>query len=554
MDGLAKTDDIHVMQKFAAEIVNNPQISDGKLKNEMAKIGDAARKRKVEYTVLASTEGDFSEKMLGEWEKNKGTPEGEEFLYTAFVKYKTEGNVAGVFDFGGRIIGAYPQSTHLVDVVGTMGNFAIRAADFERAAFLFEEYNKRFPQEKNSNEVLLSAANIRMLLGDYENAAKDYRALRSSGGSDAQMESHKKLMTIYRDAQDWEQLSRVAQTAAQDSRTWILPTFYLGLAYTRQGKDQLAEQTLAQAVKLRPQADDEGPVVAQAYFELAQIQQKRFEALQFKGANTLEQVLTEKQRMMQQIEQIYVQAIGSGQGEWVLGSAQGLARLYQEFGNFIANAPVPDGMSAGDAQQYKAALAQQTQPYTAKANETLQACAQKAQELKIMSPFATACLQGKMTSAADANKGRVRNRVTGDDAYQKELADYRAQLVAKPSSIDIIEKIGRRAMQVGDYRLAKLTLSKAAEIDPRNARIQNLLGVASWQLGEIQDAYDAFQRAYKARSVEATANLAAMYSEYGYKKEADAFLSRAGNLSGADLSSVDYYPSVKSMVQEGGSS
>lgn len=553
MDALMKSDDFDGMTKLAGEFVNNAAITDTKFKNEMAKLGEAARKRKVEFTVLASSEGDFSEKMLAEWEKNKGTAEGEEFLYTAFVKYKTEGNVAGVFDFGGRLIGAYPQSPKLVDVVATMGNFAVRAADFERAAFLFEEYNKRFPNEKNANEVLLSAANIRFLLGDYENAAKDYRALRAAGGSDAQLESHKKLMAIYRDAQDWEQLSRVAQTAAQDARGWIVPTFNLGLAYARQGKDQLAEKELASAVRMSPRAEDEAPLLAQAYYELGQIQQKRFDQLQFKGSANQEQILNDKLKLLQTIEDLYVKGISTGQGEWVLASAQALSRLYQEFGNFIANAPIPEGTSAADAKQYQAALAQQAQPYQAKATETLQACAAKAQELKVMSPFATACLRQQMTTAAPATK-RVRGSVTGDDAYNKELAQYRAELVAKPSGTEILEKIARRAMQVGDYRLAKLTLSKAAEVDPRNMRIQNLLGVASWELGETQEAYDALTRAYKGRSIEAAANLAALFREYGYSKEATAYIGRAGDLNNADLSAPDYHPSVKTMRDEGGSS
>ncbi|MBC7794540.1 MAG: tetratricopeptide repeat protein, partial [Clostridia bacterium] len=554
VDSLAKSDDYEGMAKLATEFANNATIPDAKFKNEMARLAESARKRKVEFTVLASSEGDFSATMLAEWEKNKGTAEGEEFLYTAFVKYKQEGNIAGVNDFGGRLIGAYPQSPKLVDVVATMGNFAVRSADFERAAFMFEEFNKRFPKEKNANEVLLSAANIRMLLGEYEDAAKDYRSLRGTGASDAQTESHRKLMQIYRDAQDWEQLARVAQTAAQETKNWFLPTFNLGLAYARQGKDQLAEKELAAAVRQPTKGDEESALVAQAYFELGQIQQKRFETIQFKGTANQEQILGEKLKGLQQIEGLYSQAIGTGQGEWVLGAAQGLARLYQEFGNFIANAPAPDGMGAADAKQYQAALAQQAAPYTAKANETLSACAQKANELKLMSPFATACLSGKTTSSSAGSAKRVRTAVTGDDAYQKELAAYRAELVNKPSSVEVIEKIGRRAMQVGDYRLAKLTLTKAVEIDPRNVRVQNLLGVASWQLGETQEAYEAFQRAYKARSNEAAANLAALYREYGYTKDAQAMLGRAGDLNSANLSAADYHPSVRALLSEGAGS
>ena len=90
--------------------------------------------------------------------------------------------------------------------------------------------------------------------------------------------------------------------------------------------------------------------------------------------------------------------------------------------------------------------------------------------------------------------------------------------------------------------------------DPRNMRIQNLLGVASWELGETQEAYDALNRAYKGRSIEAAANLAALFREFGYSKEATAYIGRAGDLNSADLSAVDYHPSVRTMMQEGGAS
>lgn len=546
MDSLNKLDRYEDMAKLGAELAGNPKISDAKFKSDMARIGDMARKRKVEFAVLEASGGDFSEKMLGEWEKHKGTAEGEEFLYTAFVKYKGEGNIAGVFDFGGRIIGAYPESQKLVDVVGTMGNFAARGADFDRAAFLFEEFQKRFPNDKSANELLMSAANIRFALGDSEKAANAFRQLRTTGSAQQQLEANQRLMDIYRDARDWAQLAMVAQTALQGSRNWAGAAYHLGLAYARDGKDQLAAKELQGATRMRSQSEWDQTSAGDAAYELGRLVQKQYDDVRFGGGLSDEQALQQKLAMMQQVEGVYGNAIGSGAGPSVIAAAHALARVYKAFGDFLMSAPVPQGVSAAE---YQAALKPQADQYYERGKQTMTVCGQKAAELKVFSMAAAACMRGSYDAPVDDAK-RARAAVGGDDAYQKDMAAIRAELVNKPSSVELLEKLARRAMQVGDFHVAKLTLSKAVEVDPRSARLQNLLGVTLWQLGEVQPAYQALDRGVKNRSAEATLNLAALYSEYGYDREAKAFLGRAGNLAGLDLSAVDYHPGVRKMLTE----
>ncbi len=87
LDALNKIDDLERLAAQAQAFAQNEKIGDVAFRKTAAGIAKAARKRNVEMTVLETPEGDFSERMLGEWEKHKETAECEYFLYTAFVKY-----------------------------------------------------------------------------------------------------------------------------------------------------------------------------------------------------------------------------------------------------------------------------------------------------------------------------------------------------------------------------------------------------------------------------------------------------------------------------------
>jgi cellulose synthase operon protein C len=546
LDALHKVDDLEGLGKLAQAFVDNPKITDAKFKADAAALAKASRQRKVEMKVLTTSEGDFSETMLKEFEKHKGSAEGEEFLYAAFVKYKNENNVGGVFDFGARLVGAYPESKKLVDVLETMGAFAVRAADFERSSFYFEEYKRRFPQEAKANQVLASAGTIRLFLGDYEKAAEDFRLLRKDGDSAQRRSAHEKLMQIYREAADWKQLATVAQTALGDDKGWLGAVFHLGLAYLGDGKLDLAQRELSRAAKMPARSDFDKEAQGRAPFELGRLLHRQYDELQFRDAESAEQVLARKLQFLEALEGAYIAAIQSGQGDWGIAALFEAARAYNDFGTFIANAPVPGGLSAAELAQYKEALSTQGAQYVAKSKETLTACKTKSDQLKIFSAFASACLTESL-APVDRQGGRVRGRVTGDEAYNQEVAQLRGELAKKPESLELLLQLARRATAVGDYHLAKLVLSKAAEADPRSAAVQNLMGVVEWNLGDHQAAYNSLKKAQRGMPA-AALNLAALLKSFGYERDAQRALNEAGDTTAVRLDDADVHPSVRTML------
>jgi len=548
LDSLHKLDKYEELAALAQTFVDNKEITDARFKNEVAVIADRARKRKVEFTVLSTAEGEFSEKMLSEWEKHKGTQEGEQYLYTAFVKYKGEGNIAGVFDFGGRIIGAYPESKVIPEVITTMGVFAVRAADFERAAFFYEELYKRFPKDKDAEDTLMKAADIHMLLGQYDEAGKALRQLRGSKSPSTREEAHQRLMTLYRDVGDWEQLARVAQTALQEYRGWAGATAYLGIAYAESGKGELAQKELVRAAQAAPKSEFDQEARARALFTYGRLLYADFQAIQVTPTSGLE-VLQQKLQLQQSIEQAYAATVQTGVGEWAIAALHEAATMYADFATFLQKAPIPDGLSAADRKAYEGELKGIVDKALADAKETAQTCASKAEQLKIFTSHASACITGGQPTIAGETRRR-RADVTGDEAYQQDLQKLQQQLAKKPEDLVALEQLARRSMQVGDYHLAKLVLSKAIEVDPKNATLQNLLGVASWQIGEVAAAYVALDGAAKRKLPQAMANLAALFNDYGYERQSKQLAGALGSLSSLDLTAVDLHPSVGRLVAE----
>ncbi|HET6346923.1 MAG TPA: outer membrane protein assembly factor BamD, partial [Myxococcota bacterium] len=382
LDALLKLEKLDEMASLADAFAKDGRITNAEFKAEAGKLADAARKRKVEMTVIGTADAEFGKKMTAEWEKHKGTKEGEDYLYAAFSKYKAEGDFAQAMAFGDKLMGAYPQSRWAGEVVATLGNVAAQTADFERAAWMYEEYARRFPKDKNATDLLKNAAQMRFLLGEPDQASQDYTTLMQSGSADQRAFAGTKLLSIAAASGAMGSLASVANRLEGDSPS-VTASFYAGLAAARQQDAREARQHFAMALRAQPQNDEEESLQARAQFEAARLVHLGFDGIQFHGAGGAEQVLKQKFAVLDDVEQAYLAAIRAGDSAWALASTYQLSRLYRDFAAFINKAPVPPGVSG---EQYRQALSEQADPYVEKSKATLQACAQKAEQIKLLTP------------------------------------------------------------------------------------------------------------------------------------------------------------------------
>src|SRR5262249_31294525 len=94
---------------------------------------------------------------------------------------------------------------------------------------------------------------------------------------------------------------------------------------------------------------------ARAIWYLAEILQRQLRAL---PADEIDQ----KVALIQQLEGLYTQASSMGSAEYAVASLWKLGVAYQQLAEAVESSPLPDGTSAADAQQIRAAIKQQVAP------------------------------------------------------------------------------------------------------------------------------------------------------------------------------------------------
>jgi Flp pilus assembly protein TadD len=437
------------------------------------------------------------------------------------------------------------------EVLATMGTVALRAADFERAAVIFEQLYERRPADPNALPLLASAARIRLLLGDVSAATESLRILRSKGDVHQQRNAHQMLMEAYDRAGDGESLASVASTAKKAAPSWYGAGVYLGIAYAAQGKLELARREIEAALRMRATSDFDEALAARAAFTLGQVTQAELEAVPIRDASAVESAVAAKLELLGAVEQAYVNTIGAGDPLWIVAALHESARLYAGFAETIASLPAPDGMSAADREAYRNALAQQAAPYRQQAADTLAACKARAQSLRVFTPYAAACMRDDL-GVVGLESRRRRTRSGGGESVAHEAAEMRRQLAKQPESIELLLSLSRLIVQTGDYHLARLMLSKAAETNTDNPQILNLLGVSLWMLGDTQGAFTNIKAAHDKGLNLATANLAALYAAYDYVLKAEETLGTVEELPTLDLTVPDLHPGVATYVRSAG--
>ena len=542
LDALYKLERLDAMAQMGEAFAHDGRIKDAAFRAEAGRLANAARRRKVEVAVVGATEADFAQTMLAEWEKHRGSKEGEDYLYAAFTKYRTQGDLAATLIFGEKLMGAYTDSRYGAEVLGTMAAFAAQSVDLSRAAALYELLARRYPKDKGARPGLQSALDLRLLLGDVGEAAQDLTALRALGGGSREAETH--LWQLHAQAGSWRALATATAAAAANRQG--AGCFYAGLAASRQGDAVAARALLACAVRATPQ-EGEDALQARAAFELAQLLQHGFDGLQFRGASDAEVVLRTKLQNLGEVEAAYVAALRQGDSLWGLAASHQLVKLYETFAAFLVTAPAPAGIAPAT---YRAALQEQADPYLDKARQTLKACAGKATELRLLSPYGRACLGGAAPSPEEQLTPRTRPAAAREAAYLTEMARLRAPLLKAPKAPAPLWQLLRRALQAGDYPYARLLVDRLEEVGA-GVGLASWRGLVLWHLGDLSGAATNLEIGRKAGQTAAAANLAGLYASYGLAAAAREVQPTAARLQALGAGEPPLHPLAQRYLDAG---
>lgn len=493
---------------------------------QLAQTAKAAEERQIgEVLLTASVDGnqemDAGDRLRAYWEEHKDSPVAERTLYTAFVQYKEAKDFGQVFETGNQLVAAYPESTYLGDVFGTLAALSSQVGDFEQAAVYLEELATRFPNDASAREQRGRAARLRQLLGQHAQARASLAPLFDTATRpEDEAETGRALLETLRALGAWGPVSRVASKLESDELLPVRRALFEGLAALQSGRADAAERAFSEAAGAAGKASTPEVKVdaAEAAFRYGASKLERFR-LAGNGAD-LARAAQAKAGLLEEVESAMVEALGFGVGEFAVAGLHRVGLAYAEMAGFLASAPVPEGLSDEDRATYVAAVREQAEGLEARSEELFSACVQQALDLTVLTEDTRGCLaRGPSEPVAG-----VRPMTAGIPTGAAERDQLRAQLAQNPEDIPTILRMVELLLASGAYQETKLMAGRGLEVDDRNPRLHALIGAAELALGNASEAGLAYRRATELGHPFAAANLAALLASFGAEAAAASVL------------------------------
>lgn len=552
LDSLAQEEDFQGLAAAAKAMGSDADLRDPAFRKQVAEIGRQADFRRI-GTMLAETDNgeDPSEKLERLAEQSAGNELGEKALYTLFVTNRDKGDADKIFDSGERYLARYPGGEFAGEILQSISKLAIDSADFARAAAYYENWARHHPKDKGAATLLERAASIREKMGDSNRAAVDYLALPNLPGGMGARDAALKSVLAYRAVGDWQKAASAARRLIQAGGDAPTAHFTMGYAALKSGNVSAAKTEFQTAVARAQagvvQTSEDKDAAAEAGFLLTEDMKKDFDSIAFANAEDTG-AIEKKVAALQQLEAQETEVVKLGSGDWAIAALYRVAQAYKGLADFLRHAPVPSNLSAEERVQYAKLIDEKAAPIDEKAKQAFITCVNKADELKVESPWVAACAsQGTRgeppieIAPPPPRGGRIRPPQEIIAALQKD-----------PLNADILVKIAQGYLNNGDPYTAELIARRAIEVDDSRSEAHSVLAFALLKRGLIADAGDEFAAAADRAPGQPKPwiNLAAHQYAYGDPRKAVASLKRAENPRSLDLNAGDVHPAARRLMAD----
>jgi tetratricopeptide (TPR) repeat protein len=553
LDAYNQKQDYAGLADRAKQLASTPGLGDQTFKDRMLATAKRAEERQIGEVILTASvdtkaSDDAGQTLRKYWERNKSSPVAEKTLYTAFVQYKEARDFDKTFETGNQFIGAYPKSQYLGDVFGTLASFTTQTGEYDQAAVYLEEYYKRFPSDSSAQKMLAQAAIIKQLANDHRGAITDYgELLRAVGDHDARTKYATHMLESYEALDDWSGVQEAAQKVLKSDPRNVRANLMLGLALEKAGDLDRAQQAFQAAVQAAGRSSDETAQddAARAAFSIGDVIYRQFSRVQLDG--DIQAAAQAKAELLGQLESALVDAVGYNRGEWAVASLHRAALAYKDFAEFLEKAPPPENLSADEQKQYRQLVGEQSAPLKKKSEEFFQTCMDKARELSVFTGAALGCFAHTTEQPIPPIQLRVS---APPDAKRKEL---KTRLTKNAKDLDAIAELADFFLASNQPALAKLAASRGLELEERDPRFHNKMGMADLLLGHPQDAYSNFVRAMDLKHPYARANIIALMLMFK-NNEGAAKLARKAEAEDIPASASDLIPGAQAAFASAGRS
>lgn len=496
LDAYNQKEDYSNIVKEGKAILSNPRIRDQSLKAQVKQIVEQAEMRGVQKKAGEFGTSDYANNLMKLASKYKGSSMGDKALYEAFIAYRSKRDPKA-FESGEQLLLQHQKSPYAQEVATSMGQMALVTADFKKAALYFEIFQERYSSNKDAHDLLKNAAKMRELMGDFKLAATDYQKL-----ADWENAARQDFL-----AQNWTALVRSAPRA-----TGLKGSYWEGLAQYRMRGIGPARAQLERTATASTSGFEEQEMAAHALYLLSMDALESYKKVQVRAGSEAKDVQN-KAGMLKELDAKLKKVIAFGNGRWTIAALYGLAQANQEFARFIQNAPMPQGLTADQTKQYRAAIAAQANQYNQTAEGFFKQCNENAQKFEVFTRFALGCQsKGKMqVDEAQETKTMARARETTPPGVK----EVQRQLYDQARDVNLLQKLSDIYARAQDYSMAELILNRALDIEPKNATLMARIGVIKLYKNELQEAKGWFEKAIS----EQPNNALALWGKAGLLKQ-----------------------------------
>ena len=453
----------------------------------------------IEETIIAESSSKSvgrNNSLLKLASKYKGTKLGDKALYEAFINLKAKRDPK-VYEVGEKLLSQHKDSKFAKAVVSDMAKMAIITADLKKAANYFSLFAQTYPSDKDSKGFLNNAAGIYRSLHNFKSAKDAFVRL-------GQFEKAAEMDML---GGDWEALKKSCLKTSGTGQA-----FYCGVAGYFSGNFQKAKNFFSQAVNSSDREKSAG-----SFYFLSLIELKAYENLKMQPGREVE-TIQQKQASLMKLQNLTTKLMNTGHSQWGLAGQFLMGRTHGDFNKFILSTPTPSRMPASAKKQMKTQLKQQAKPYAKSSKQFFNHCRKNAEKMKVFNGAALGCSNNRSdfseTTLVTLNSGG------GEGKESSNVRRIRSKLYDKPRDINLYIQLGSALLSEKAGGEAASVLNRAREIDPKNAKVTSLLGVAQVVLGDEQSAFESFSKARRLNKNEPDAIVGQYYlfKKFKYQK------------------------------------
>ena len=456
------------------------------LKGRITQVLAAAEQRKLDEISLqaAGEDGGDLTPLLAFADAQQGTELGERALINAFVAARAIGDTDQMYQLADRLSQQYPSSSQLPGIYTTLAQTAISRFEYDRAVVTLARAAEVNPDQRVS--LLTTSAELQEQLGDSPGALKLYQSAISSSEGQAQAQAVSGYAALLERHTDASKLaSKLSPHAALQEPESLSR---LGLALVAQGRIEAAEEHL-QLVEGDASASAEAQ--ARANYGMAEV---LFATLKTYPTPDSYDLIEEFIAIVEVTQQSYLNAARQGSPVFSSASLSRLAAMLRMSSDRLERLTMPLDLTPEEQRQVKQALTQRVAQLRATADEALTACANQLFTNNVLNEIVSQCVAGKAWDKTLVPFDRVKARAQTSEPA--DTATLRAELSKNPEDLEKLRELGEKFLDAGDAHTARLIFARAIQLGGGPVE-QNLLGVASYTIGDVSSAYAAFVTAAK---------------------------------------------------------